>query len=105
LKLKQLVREVFMFSFGKGLLLSVFAIALSGPVLAQPKADAGSGPTSGAGSANDAGSGPTTGAKPNSNATGTGNSADSTENSAGVTPGPKSTGGSQPTTPATPDKK
>jgi hypothetical protein len=58
-----------MSSFGKGLLFSLVALGLSGPAFAQPKADAGSGPTSGAASANDAGSGPTTGAKPNTNAT------------------------------------
>jgi hypothetical protein len=52
-----------MSSFGKGLLFSLVALGLSGPAFAQPKADAGSGPTSGAASANDAGSGPTTGAK------------------------------------------
>ena len=60
------------------------------------KADAGSGPTSGAAQANDAGSGPINGSKASAPA----DSSSSTENSAGVTPGPKSTGGSQPTTPA-----
>jgi hypothetical protein len=56
-----------MSSFGKGLLFSLVALGLSGPAFGQPKADAGSGPTSGAASANDAGSGPTTGAKPTTN--------------------------------------
>jgi hypothetical protein len=94
-----------MSSLGKSLLVLVIAIGFSGPAFAQPKADAGSGPTSGAASPNDAGSGPTKGAKPNTDATAASNPAGSTENSAGVTPGPKSTGGSQPVTPATPEKK
>ena len=47
-----------MSSLGKSLLIAVIAIGLSGPVFAQPKADAGSGPTTGATSTNDAGSGP-----------------------------------------------
>lgn len=59
------------------------------------KADAGSGPMSGAAQANGAGSGPINGSKASAPA----DSSSSTENSAGVTPGPKSTGGSQPTTP------
>jgi hypothetical protein len=66
----------------KALLFSMILAGLSDSALAQPKADAGSGPTRGAAQANGAGSGPING-----------------ENSAGVTPGPKSTGGSQPTTP------
>jgi hypothetical protein len=90
-----------MSSFVKGLLFSLVALGLSGPASAQPKADAGSGPTSGAASANDAGSGPTTGANSNNKATIASDPAGST----GVTPGPKSTGGSQPVTPATPEKK
>jgi hypothetical protein len=94
-----------MSSFVKGLLFSLVALGLSGPASAQPKADAGSGPTSGAASANDAGSGPTTGANSNNKATIASDPAGSTENAAGVTPGPKSTGGSQPVTPATPEKK
>ena len=49
-------------------LTSLIALGLSVPVCAQPKADAGSGPTSGAVSTNDAGSGPTQGAKPNTGA-------------------------------------
>jgi hypothetical protein len=87
---------------GRSLLTFVIALGLSAPAVAQPKADAGSGPTKGAVSTDDAGSGPTKGAKPN-----TGSSAEitSNENSAGVTPGPKSTGGSQPVTPAMPEKK
>jgi hypothetical protein len=93
-----------MSSLGKSLFISMIAIGISVPALAQPKADAGSGPTTGATSTNDAGSGPTTGSKPNSGTT-TSDASNSTENSAGVTPGPKSTGGSQPVTPAMPEKK
>ena len=52
-----------MSSLGRSLLTSVIALGLSAPACAQPKADAGSGPTSGAVSTNDAGSGPTKGAK------------------------------------------
>ena len=89
---------------GRSLLLSMIAIGLSAPALAQPKADAGSGPTTGAASANDAGSGPTKGAKTNTDTTAA-ESNDDTENSDGVTPGPKSTGGAQPVTPITPEKK
>ena len=89
----------------EGLVLSLVTLALSGPAFAQPKTDAGSGPTRGAASANDAGSGPTTGAKPNAQSTSAANSRELTENSAGVTPGPKSSGGSQPVTPATTEKK
>ena len=48
--------------FRESLLISVIAIGLSAPAaVAQPKADAGSGPTTGAATANDAGSGPTQG--------------------------------------------
>jgi hypothetical protein len=93
-----------MSSFRGSLLISVIAIGLSGQAFAQPKADAGSGPTKGAVSTDDAGSGPTKGVKPN-DTTATSNSNGSTDNSAGVTPGPKSTGGSQPVTPITPEKK
>jgi hypothetical protein len=94
-----------MSSFSRSILISMIAIGFSASAFAQPKADAGSGPTKGATSTNDAGSGPTTGAKPNSDPTAGSDSNGSTENSAGVTPGPKSTGGSQPVTPASPDKK
>jgi hypothetical protein len=94
-----------MSSLSRSLLTCAIALALSAPAFAQPKGDAGSGPTSGAVSTNDAGSGPTTGAKPNSSSTAANTSNGSTDNSAGVTPGPKSTGGSQPVTPATPEKK
>ena len=94
-----------MSSFGRSLLISVIALGLSTPAFAQPKGDAGSGPTSGTTSTNDAGSGPTNGAKPNTSTTAASNSNGSTDNSAGVTPGPKSTGGSQPVTPAAPEKK
>ena len=92
------------------LLTSVIALGVSGPAFAQPKADAGSGPTGGATSTNDAGSGPTAGAKPSTGSTAASSVNGSTqngasENGAGVTPGPKSTGGSQPITPATPEKK
>jgi hypothetical protein len=86
--------------FGRSLLASVIALGLSVPAFAQPKADAGSGPTTGAATANDAGSGPTKGATPN-----TASNSNASDNSAGVTPGPKSTGGAQPVTPATPEKK
>jgi hypothetical protein len=94
-----------MSSFSRSTLISMIAIGFSASAFAQPKADAGSGPTKGATSTNDAGSGSTTGAKPNSDPTAGSDSNGSTENSAGVTPGPKSTGGSQPVTPASPDKK
>jgi hypothetical protein len=90
--------------FRGSLLISVIAIGLSAQAFAQPKADAGSGPTKGAVSTDDAGSGPTKGVKPN-DTTATSKSNGSTDNSAGVTPGPKSTGGSQPVTPITPEKK
>jgi hypothetical protein len=43
---------------GTRLLASVMVFGLSGSAFAQPKADAGSGPTSGSASTNDAGSGP-----------------------------------------------
>jgi hypothetical protein len=92
-------------SLGRSLLTCVIALGLSAPAFAQPKADAGSGPTNGAVSTNDAGSGPTKGAKPNSSSTSASNSNNSVGNSAGVTPGPKSTGGSQPVAPAMPEKK
>jgi hypothetical protein len=90
------------------LLTSTIVLGLSAPAFAQPKADAGSGPTTGAISTNDAGSGPTKGAKPKAGVTAsTSNHSAATrsENSAGATPGPKSTGGAQPVTPATPAKK
>jgi hypothetical protein len=58
-----------MSSFKKYLFISMIAVGLSAPALAQPKADAGSGPTSGATSANDAGSGPTKGAMTKSDKT------------------------------------
>ena len=90
--------------FGRSLLISAITLGLSAPAFAQPKADAGSGPTKGAVSTDDAGSGPTKGVKPNADTTAA-ESKDSTANSAGVTPGPKSTGGSQPVTPITPEKK
>jgi hypothetical protein len=90
---------------GGSLLKFVIALGLSDPAVAQPKADAGSGPTQGAASTDDAGSGPTKGVKPNTHSSADINSNGSKENSAGVTPGPKSTGGSQPVTPAMPEKK
>ena len=80
------------------------AIGLSAPAFAQSKGNAGSGPTNGAVSTNDAGSGPTAGATPKMGSTAASNSNTATqndENNAGVTPGPKSTGGSQPVTPIT----
>jgi hypothetical protein len=76
---------------GKTLLVAAVAIGLSAPTLAQTNKM-------------DAGSGQSAGAQPNTDSTATGNSTDSTDNSAGVTPGPKSTGGSQPVTPI-PQKK
>ena len=90
--------------FRGSLLISAITVGLSAPAFAQSKADAGSGPTKGAVSTDDAGSGPTKGAKPNANTTAA-ESKDATENSAGVTPGPKSSGGAQPVTPITPEKK
>ena len=54
-----------MSSFRGSLLISAIAVGLSAPAFAQPKADAGGGPTKGAVSTDDAGSGPTKGAKPN----------------------------------------
>jgi hypothetical protein len=86
------------------LLAAAVAIGVSAPAFAQSKMDAGSGPTKGAVSTNDAGSGPTSGATPKMGSTAAGNSNTATQNdesSAGVTPGPKSTGGSQPVTPIT----
>ena len=56
-------------------------------------------------STDDAGSGPTKGAKPNTDSSADINSNGSKENSAGVTAGPELTGGSQPVTPAMPEKK
>ncbi len=91
--------------FRGALLISVIAFGLSAPAMAEPKADAGSGPTKGDASTDDAGNGPMKGAKPNTDTTATSNTNGSTDNSAGVTPGPKSTGGSQPVTPITPEKK
>jgi hypothetical protein len=88
------------------LLATAVAIGLSAPTLAQTnKMDAGSGPTKGAVSTTDAGSGPTAGAKPAGSTAASGSNDSTDENSAGVTPGPKSTGGSQPVTPITPEKK
>jgi hypothetical protein len=89
--------------FGRSLLIAVIGLGLSAPAFAQPKADAGSGPIKGAVSTDDAGSGPTNGAKPTGDPAAASDS--NTENSAGVTPGPKSTGGAQPVTPAMPEKK
>jgi hypothetical protein len=88
--------------FGRSLLIAVIGLGLSAPAFAQPKADAGSGPTKGAVSTDDAGSGPTNGAKPTGDPAAASNS--NTE-SAGVSPGPKSTGGAQPVTHAMPEKK
>ncbi len=65
--------------FRASLLISVVAVALSVPAFAQPKADAGSGPTIGAATGNDAGSGPTKGAMTKTNTTATSNSGASTE--------------------------
>ena len=93
-----------MSSFSKSLLACVVALSVT-PAFAQPKGDAGSGPTSGATTTNDAGSGPIQGAKANAGSTAANTSDGTTDNSAGVTPGPKSTGGSQPVTPATTQKQ
>jgi hypothetical protein len=94
-------------SLSKSLLTAVIALGLSAPAFAQSKGDAGSGPTNGAVSTNDAGSGPTPGAKPKTGSTAdsNANASENDENSAGVTPGPKSTGGSQPVSPIMPEKK
>ena len=98
-----------MSTLSRSLLTSAIVLAFSTSAFAQPKADAGSGPTNGAVSTNDAGSGPTKGAKPTSGETANNSNHSTensnTENSAGVTPGPKSTGSSQPVTPAMPEKK
>jgi hypothetical protein len=64
----------------------VMAFGLSTPAFAQLTADAGSGPTSGAASANDAGSGPTKGAKPITDSSADMKLDGATENSAGATP-------------------
>jgi hypothetical protein len=69
-----------MLSLCKGLLTSAVVLSLPGAAFAQPKTDAGSGPTTGATSQNDAGSGPTKGAQPNSDSTGSNSRPD-------VTPG------------------
>ena len=74
-----------MFSLARGLLISGIVLCVPFAAYAQPKADAGSGPTNGATSTNDAGSGPTPGAKPNAG------SADST----GVTTGASSQSNSE----------
>ena len=74
-----------MSSFRGSIIILMVAVGLSAPALAQPKGDAGSGPTKGAVSTDDAGSGPTKGAKPNSDPTAASDSNGSTENSAGVT--------------------
>ena len=83
------------------MLIRVIALSLSAPAFAQPKADAGSGLTSGAESTSDPGSGPTDGAKPNGASTANTFSG-SRDNSGAVT---KSTGGPQPVTPITPEKQ
>lgn len=67
---------------GRSLLVAVIGLGLSVPAFAQPKTDAGSGPTKGAVSTDDAGSGPTKGAKLNADTTAT-ETKDSTANSAG----------------------
>ena len=72
-----------MSSFRTILLAALIAGSLSPSALAQTKADAGSGPTSGATSTNDAGSGPTKGATQGQDSTAS-NAPSSTENSAGV---------------------
>lgn len=98
-----------MSSFGRSLLIAVISFGLSAPAFAQMNSDAGSGPTTGAVSTKDAGSGPTPGAKPKTGSTTASNSSHSTnstsENSAGASPGPKSSGGSQPVTPGMSQKQ
>jgi hypothetical protein len=91
-------------SLGRSLLACVIALGLSAPAFAQPKADPGSGPTNGAVSTNDAGSGPTKGLSQTQ--------LDLRQQFQQFRrkqrrrhPGPKSTGGSQPVTPAMPEKK
>ena len=69
-----------MSSLGTTFLAAAVALCLSGPALAQSKMDAGSGPTSGAVSANDAGSGPTSDATPKMGSTAAGNSNTATQN-------------------------
>jgi hypothetical protein len=76
-----------MSSFRGSLLISAIAVGLSAPAFAQPKADAGSGPTKGAVSTDDAGSGPTKGAKPNTDKSAA-ESKDATANGGGITPAP-----------------
>ena len=101
---ERLIREIVMSSLGTTLLAAAVAIGLSSPAFAQSKMGAGSGAVS----TNDAGTGPTSGATSKMGSTAAGNADTATqndENSAGVTPGPKSTGGSQPVTPITPEKK
>jgi hypothetical protein len=73
-----------MSSSARTLLISFIALGLAAPAFAQPKGDAGSGPTSGVASTNDAGSGPTNGAKPNTTTTAASDPNGSTDNSAGV---------------------
>ncbi len=92
-----------MSSLGTTFLAAAVAIGLSAPAFAQSKMDAGTGPTNGAVSTNDAGSGQTSGATPKmgSTASNSNTATQNDENSSGVTPGPKSTGGSQPVTPIT----
>ncbi len=93
-----------MSSSGTTFLAAAVAVGLSAPALAQSKMDAGSGPINGSVSTSDAGSGQTSGATPKMGSTAASNSDTATqndENSAGVTLGPKSTGGSQPVTPIT----
>ena len=74
---------------GRSLLVAVIGLGLSVPAFAQPKTDAGSGPTKGAVSTDDAGSGPTKGAKLNADTTAT-ETKDSTATA--LAQGPKSTG-------------
>jgi hypothetical protein len=100
-----LSKEAGMSSFRGSLIILMIAVRLSAPALAQPKGDAGSGPTKGAVPTDDAGSGPTKGAKPNSDSTAESDSNGLTENSAALRLALNQLGGSQPATPATPEKK
>jgi hypothetical protein len=83
--------------FRGSLPISAIAVGLSDPAFCATESRRGQPPDEGTVSTDDAGSGPTRRANPN-----TAEPKDAIENSAGVTPGPKSTGGAQPVTPITP---
>lgn len=79
---------------------ALMSVGLATPSLAA-MGDAGSGPTTGATPTNDAGSGPTKGSEGMNQSEKNGDSASNARHVQGTTPGPTSTGGSQPTTPGT----